>query len=233
MPSSPSQPRSWRNGLGTYLKMRKRSTLSDMPTSEEPRSTTGNSELGLDKSSHKQQLDRAEIVVSSPTHHLQATPIPLPFRSRLILITYCDTQCHTCIKMEKRKIVTNYPPRWSATSLVFIERGDDMGGETIHEEPASIKSQSPLTSIRQGPALFLPYPGQPGSNRLSGEGLRGTEVSARPPFLALKRMRLGVLEALMLGLVVLKALSLLLGQYFISFTSRPIRGVARGHTYDW
>lgn len=65
--SSPSQPRTPRNDLRTYLGMRKRPTLLGEPTPEEPSSTATNSELGLDNDSYEQQLDQADIIVSPPT----------------------------------------------------------------------------------------------------------------------------------------------------------------------
>jgi len=66
-PPSPPQSRSPRNGLRTYLGMRKRSTLLDEPTPEEPNSTAGKLESDLDKGSREQRVDRAEIIVSPPT----------------------------------------------------------------------------------------------------------------------------------------------------------------------
>lgn len=67
MTSSPSQPRTPKNDLRTYLGMRKRSTLLGEPTPEEPSSTASSSELGLDNDSYEQQFDQADIIVSPPT----------------------------------------------------------------------------------------------------------------------------------------------------------------------
>lgn len=80
IPPSPSQARSPRNDLRTYLGIRKRSTLLAEPTHEKPRPTAGEDKLDLDEGSHEQQLDRAEIIVSPPTPSssifLHSTPGP-------------------------------------------------------------------------------------------------------------------------------------------------------------
>lgn len=64
-PSSPPKPP--KNGLRTYLGMRKRSTILDEPIPEAPSPLTGNSEVDLGGSSPEQKLDQAEIIVFPPT----------------------------------------------------------------------------------------------------------------------------------------------------------------------
>lgn len=62
---------------------------------------------------------------------------------------------------KKRKSLRIDPPQWNATSPMFIETGDDVGGTVIYEEPASITRppihQSPLPPTRQGPVRTRPY----------------------------------------------------------------------------
>lgn len=53
------------------------------------------------------------------------------------------------------------PPRRSPTSPVFIQSGDDVGGEVTHEEPVTITrppvSQPLSNRPRQGPSRTRPY----------------------------------------------------------------------------
>lgn len=84
MSSSLSQPRSPRNGLQTHLGIRKRSTLLDELTPEEPNSAARDSEFGVTQGSHEQQFDRADIIISPPTPStsifLHSTPGPSEVR---------------------------------------------------------------------------------------------------------------------------------------------------------
>lgn len=64
-PSSP--PKAPKNGLRTYLGMRKRSTILGEATTEEPSPMTGNAEIDLGEASHERKVDQAEIIVSPPT----------------------------------------------------------------------------------------------------------------------------------------------------------------------
>lgn len=218
--------------------MRKRSTLLDELTPEEPSPATDTDEIDLGKGSHEQELDRAEIIISPPTPSssvfLHSAPGPSEVRfgdvstpgkpaarfvkshsKRHSLSAACPTRksslySHGPIivsgnadatrpagkrrsgkrasnpptpksaspattpvleskwqisagasQRKKRKSLQIDPPHRGATSPVFIERGDDVGGETIYEEPISIiqppTSQLPLTPVRQGPVRTRPY----------------------------------------------------------------------------
>ena len=66
-PPSPPRPRSPRDGLRTYLEMRKRSTLRDETVLVELSPTIGDDKLDLDEGSNERELARAEIIVYPPT----------------------------------------------------------------------------------------------------------------------------------------------------------------------
>ena len=128
-PSSPTKPP--KNGLRTYLGMRKRSTILDNTAPEAPSPITRNSEIDQEKDSHDQQkLDRAEIIISPPTPSSSVFPhsAPGPSETRVGDVSTTSKPAARFVKSHsKRHSLSAACPRKSLGHPSFVIRSPLVG----------------------------------------------------------------------------------------------------------